>query len=58
MRVLSGVQEDHVTLTQLHIHRGDKRQQKHNERSDLKKKGVQCAITILTYRALLGVKSS
>lgn len=38
MRVLSGVQEDLVTLTQLHIHRGDKRQQKHNERSDLKKK--------------------
>lgn len=53
------VQEDLVTLTptQLHIHRGDKRQQKHNDRSDLKK-GVQCAIIILTYHALLGVKSS
>lgn len=53
--------EDLVTLTQLHIYRGDKRQQKHNDRSDLKKKkkkGVQRAITILTYHALLGLKSS
>lgn len=42
MRMLSGVQEDLVTLTQLHIHRGDKRQQKHNERSDLKKRSAMC----------------
>lgn len=46
MGTLSGVQEDLVTPTQLHIHRGDKRQQNHNERSDLKKRSAMCNYNI------------
>lgn len=49
------VREDLVTLTltQLHIHRGDKRQQKHNDGSDLKKEVCNYNINLSCF---VGVK--